>query len=244
MEITKLFEDSLTYPTKDWNKVLKFGVLVFIMGIISILGSTGIILSSLNVGIFLSPINIVAASLSILITAIVLIFITLIISGYNLSVIKNTVNNIDSEIPDFDFAKNFVDGIKVAILWIVYSIIPTIIGLILAFISFGLLSILSLIFWIVFGALFLIAMAILAETGSLAEALNIVNVYKKIEEIKWGDYIVWLLLGMVILMIISIVISFIMFIPLIGIIATILIFIPYANMFGARAIGLIYNESK
>jgi len=244
MELTKLFEDSLSYPTKDWNKVLKYGVIIFIMAIVSILGLAGIILSGLSAGIFLSPVNIVLASLSILITTIVLIFITLIISGYNLSIIKNTINNVNSEIPDLELAKNFVDGLKVTVLYIVYSIIPIIIGLIIICLSFGLLTIVSLIICLAFATLFLIAKAILAETGSLAEALNIVNVYKKIDEIEWGDYLIWLILAMIILMVISIVISFIMFIPLIGIIAIILIIIPYVNMFGSRALGLIYNESK
>ena len=276
MEITKLFEDSLAYPTKDWNKLLKFGALIVIMIIVSILGSFGFALSHLNVDMLMSGVNITLAILSILSTVIVLVIFGLIISGYNLNIIKNTINNVES-VPELNLAKNFVDGFKVVILGIVYSIIPIIMTLIVTYatglfnyiyqlwallvthgsidlayyplvygvdFSFRAIAFVAVIFFIVFGLLFLIAKAILAETGSIAEAVNIVNVFKKIDEIGWGDYIVWLILYMVILIVIFIVTSFIMIIPLIGIIIAILILIPYMNMFEARTLGLIYNESK
>ncbi|MCL2688093.1 MAG: DUF4013 domain-containing protein [Methanobrevibacter sp.] len=277
MEILKLFEDSLAYPMKDWNKLLKFGALILIMSIVSILGPIGFILSHLNVDIMVSGVNSILAVLSILSTAIILIIFGSIISGYNLNITKNTINNVDSKIPELNLAKNFIDGIKVVVLYIIYFIVPIIMALIIAYgtglfhymyqlgiilltqgaidltyypllhgldFSFRLVVAIAPIFFIVFGLLFLIGKAILAETGSLLEASNIVNIFKKIDEIGWGDYIAWLIMAMVILMVIFIFTSFVTIIPLIGIIIAILVLIPYVNMFGARAIGLIYNESK
>lgn len=266
MDIIELFKDSLIYPTKEWDKLLIFGVLLIIMSIFSILEIFGIRLSSY-----------IGGSVLTIISAILAIIISLIIYGYTLSITRKTINNVEGDVPAFDWLNNIVDGLKIVVLRIVYYIIPVIITLIVAYVSgafnymyqlityyltYGSLNsasqallsaagvsfftvfIVAAILFIIFSLLFLAAVAVLAETESIGAAVNMVEVFKKIGEIKWGNYIIWAILYAIILIIIGAVISFISIIPIIGIIIAILILRPYADMFAARSLGLIYNESK
>ena len=52
---------------------------------------------------------------------------SLITLGYGVSVVKNAIIKSD-EIPDFDLQTNIVDGLKMAVISIVYYIIPFVIG--------------------------------------------------------------------------------------------------------------------
>jgi len=284
MEIEKLFKDSFNYPKKDSDKLLMFGALIFVLSIISvlvsiasILGPVGITLNHIGVGSLIGDVDILLITLFILPTAIILIIFALIVSGYQLSITENTINDVDSDIPKLKLVKNITDGLKVAILHIVYFIIPTGITLIVAYViglfnvinqllislvtnssfdtavyslshsftyGFRAIFLIAIILFIVFGLMYLIAKAVLAETGSLSAAVNFVNVLKKIEKISWGNYIVWLVIYLILLVIFFAVINFIVVIPIIGIIIAILVLIPYAKIFEARSLGLIYNESK
>ena len=75
-----------------------------------------------------------------------------------------TLIDNSNEIPDFDFANNFVDGIKVLIIGLVYFIIPIIITLVLLFMfgaigagldkmagSLGIWAVFAVIIFIIFG---------------------------------------------------------------------------------------------
>ncbi|OQD59603.1 hypothetical protein MBBAR_2c00510 [Methanobrevibacter arboriphilus JCM 13429 = DSM 1125] len=266
MEIIELFKDSLTYPTKDWNKLLIFGVLFIIAGIFGLLQALGIALGQY-----------IAANILEIISAIIFIIVGLIIYGYTLSIVRTTVKDTDDPLPDFDWGKNFIDGIKLAILHIVYYIIPVIITLIVAYatgafnyfyqlailsastgsiqtapeslvasagLSFLTVFIIAAILFIIFGLLLLIAKAVLAETESLGAAANFSNVFKKIGKIGWGTYIIWLILFAIILIVIGIITTLINAIPFIGAIIVLLIVKSYTEIFSARTLGLIYNESK
>lgn len=266
MDIVGLFKDSLIYPTKEWDKLLIFGVLFIIMSIFGILELFGLSLR-----------NYIGASVVSIISLILTIIITLIIWGYTLSITRKSINNVDGNVPEFVWVKNIIDGLKVLVLRIVYYIIPVIITVIVAYVtgafrymyqllmyyftygsidsasqallssattSLIIVSIVAVILFTVFTLLFLAAIAVLAETESIGAAVNMVDVFKKIGEINWGNYIIWAILYAIILLIISVVINFIAIIPLIGVIIALLIFRPYADMFAARALGLIYNESK
>lgn len=270
MDIAELFKDSLTYPTKDWNKLLIFGVLIVILSIVDILRTFGIV-----------PIQQQPGGISILavISVILAVALILIVFGYTLSITRKTINNVDGDVPALDLVKNVIDGIKVLILNIVYYIIPVIITFIVALatgalsyiyqmipyymmygsaassampqelvtsasISFLLVFLVGGILFLIFGLLLLVAKAVLAETESLAKAINMVDVFKKIGEISWGNYIIWLILMLILLFVIGFFTGIISIIPFIGIIIALLIIKPYVDMFFARALGLIYNESK
>jgi len=268
MEIVELFKDSLTYPTKDWNKLVIFGVLFVISNIFSILIAFG-----LNLGQY------VGVTILALIAAIFSFVISLFISGYSLSITGKTITNVEGDIPELNLLKNFIDGIKVFVLSIVYFIIPVIVASLVAFatgafnaitqmvpyiytygsgaasqmpqellttIGFSFMSVFFIggIFFLIFGLLYQIAYAVLAETESLATAINMVDVFKKIGEIGWGNYIIWIIVFILLSFVIALVNGIAGMIPFIGFIIGLLIISPYTSMFGARALGLIYNESK
>lgn len=128
MNIAEIFKDSLIYPTKDLGKLVALGALMVILVVLGILTSFTIIMGQSIASIILSVITIIA-----------IIIIGLIYNGYSLSIIKETIENrqisenIDN-LPDFNWVKNIIDGIKVLILKIIYMIIPLIVTIILAYV--------------------------------------------------------------------------------------------------------------
>jgi hypothetical protein len=265
MEVINLFKEALTYPTKDLNKVLLLGVLFVITGLVSILQVFGLSLGNNS-----------TASIITTIFGIISIIVTLFIYGYGLNITRKTIA-LEAEIPDFNWAKDIVDGIKLLILEIVYYIIPVIVTLIVAYVtgafnyliqimsysmlygstnaipesvlvgaatSFLIVFFIGAILFIIFTLLVLIAIGKLAETGSLGAAINMKDVFNKIGEIGWGNYIVWIVVYVLILFVIGIILGIIQLIPFIGIIIGLLLISPYIQMFSSRALGLIYNESK
>jgi len=283
MEVIELFKDSLKYPIKDWNKLLIFGVLFLIAGIYSVLQSISQFISfNTMVLMVLGIITIVFTLLSII--------IYLIISGYSLSITRKTIA-LEEEIPEFEWVKNIIDGLKVFVLDIVYYIIPFIVTFIVAYLtgafnyliqivnyvithgptatipqtllldaltSFTIVILIGAILFIIFYLLANIAVARLAENDSLVAAINMKDTIHKIGEIGWGNYIIWLIVFIVIFVVIGIILgivlgllSFIMGMIAGIVIASIIISIiaqliisPYLTMFSARALGLLYNESK
>ena len=117
MQFGEIFSDSLKYPLSDYAKWLIVGVIVLICGLDRVLIQFGIFNSTLN-----------------LILHIVSLLASILLLGYGLSVIKNGIE-LNEGLPDFDWTKNFVDGIKYAIVTFVYYIIPAIITTIVAFIT-------------------------------------------------------------------------------------------------------------
>ncbi|MGL4669959.1 MAG: DUF4013 domain-containing protein [Methanobacteriaceae archaeon] len=114
MELGKIFKDAFKYPTSNWKMVLIIGVLYVVSNIASILHlGTGVL------GI---------------IFAIVSLVLVLFISGYGINVIKESINK-NSEIPAFAPTDNFITGIKVLVVSLIYYIIPTIVTILLAFVT-------------------------------------------------------------------------------------------------------------
>ncbi|MDR0900139.1 MAG: DUF4013 domain-containing protein, partial [Methanobrevibacter sp.] len=111
--------------------------------------------------------------------------------------------------------------------------------------SFLEVAIVGTVLYVIFSILLLVARAKLAETGSLGEAINIVDVFNKIGEIGWGNFIRWLIIYAIIVCLISIVFAAVFtLVPIIGIILAMLVISPFADIFASRALGLIYNEAK
>lgn len=121
MDVIELFKNALYYPTKDLNKLLILGVFFIIMGIFNILQVFGI-----------SAVNYIGADIVLIISSVLTIVIGLIINGYGLSITKETIFNSE-ELPEFNWGKNIVDGLKIVILYIVYYIIPFLITIILGY---------------------------------------------------------------------------------------------------------------
>ncbi|RBQ22390.1 hypothetical protein ALNOE001_21370 [Candidatus Methanobinarius endosymbioticus] len=266
MEIVELFKDALTYPIKEWNKLLLFGVLFVVMSIFSILQVFGLALT-----------NYAAVGIVGIISFVVTFVFTMLIFGYILSIIRKTINNVSGDVPKIDLATNFVDGLKVLVLYIVYYIIPVVITLIVAYATGAfnylyqfmmivantgsvnavpqalmanaganllIVAVIAMILYIIFTLLLWIATVVLAETDSLGAAVHMGNVFKKIGEISWVNYIIWAIILAIITFIIGFVSDLILYIPFLGFILSLLIISPFLEMFKTRALGLIYNESK
>ena len=114
MNLREIITDAIKYPISDTRKFLIFCALIILMSLSTVLPSYG--LKDGTLAIILS-----------LVTFIVL-FVVL---GYSMEIIKGGIEG-DETLPDFDYVKQFVIGIKAMILEIIYFIIPAVFVIIVA----------------------------------------------------------------------------------------------------------------
>lgn len=114
MQLGDIFSDALKYPLSNYNNWLMVGVLWLICGLAGILAQFGF-----------------RAGILSMILGILGMLVMIVLLGYSLTVMKNGIES-NPEIPDFDWSKNFVDGIKYVVVTFVYYIIPAIITTIIA----------------------------------------------------------------------------------------------------------------
>ncbi|RBQ22389.1 hypothetical protein ALNOE001_21360 [Candidatus Methanobinarius endosymbioticus] len=283
MNIKEMFHDSLSYPIKDIDKLLTLGVLFFFDAILSLLPSITVALNQT-----------IATQILYFLSNIVGIIIMIIAGGYLLSIIKNTIQNNNSinkdsvedktspknekshEIPSIKITKNLFNGIKIAIVSILYYTISMILTIILAYLNGTVNFILRLVYsymyfgpeitansllyfdtgnilitliignilFLITSLILVIALARLADTGSVKSALSIKKVFSDISKIKLLNYISYSIIFVLILVIISIIAGSIVVIPFIGIIILFLLIMPFIIMFFGRTLGLIYKKSK
>ena len=116
--LVDLFKEALVYPTKDYKALVIFGVLFLVASLSSVLASWNIELNGTIIAIL----------------GLVSILLYFVEEGYILSVIKETIN-LNDEIPALDIVANFIDGLKLLVVQIVYYIIPAIITLIIGWLT-------------------------------------------------------------------------------------------------------------
>lgn len=114
MGASDAIKEALHYPLIDYKKWLMFALVFLVLGILTTIGEYYPSIAS--------------------IMGIIVCIISIFLLGFGVSVIAKTIEGSE-EIPEFDIAKNFVDGIKAVILYIIYYIIPLIITLIVAAVS-------------------------------------------------------------------------------------------------------------
>jgi hypothetical protein len=114
MKLREIITDAIKYPISDSRKFLIFCVLIVLMSLSTILPSYGL-----------------KDSTSTIVLSLVSLVVSFIVLGYSVDVIKGGVEGAET-LPDFDYVKNFVIGIKAMILEIIYFIIPLIIVLVVA----------------------------------------------------------------------------------------------------------------
>lgn len=114
MNLREIIMDAIKYPISDTRKFLIFCALIILMSLSTVLPSYGV----------------KNGTLSIILTLVTLV-VSFIVLGYSIDVIKGGTEGEDT-LPDFDYVKNFVIGIKAMILEIIYFIIPLIIVIIVA----------------------------------------------------------------------------------------------------------------
>lgn len=110
------------------------------------------------------------------------------------------------------------------------------------FLSISILTVIGFLLYVFFGFLGEIASARFAETGSLAQALNIPAIVSKISSIGWGTYIFYTVLVLIILIVLSMLAGLVVLIPYVGAILETFIVESFMFIFAARALGSIYLE--
>ena len=114
MNLREIIMDAIKFPISDTRKFLIFCALIIIMSLSTVLPSYGVKDNTLS-----------------LILTLVTLIVAIIVLGYCVEVIKSGTDG-DDTLPDFDYVKQFVNGIKALILDIIYFIIPAIITIIVA----------------------------------------------------------------------------------------------------------------
>ncbi len=114
MNLREIIMDAIKYPISDTRKFLIFCVLIILMSLSTILPSYGVENDTLSI-----------------ILSLVTLVVSFIVLGYSVDVVKGGTEG-ENTLPDFDYVKQFVIGIKAMILEIIYFIIPIIIVIIVA----------------------------------------------------------------------------------------------------------------
>ena len=194
----------------------------------------------------------------------ILLIIPFMAPGYAFQIYKGT-----KPAPEInDWVANFINGIKLFIVGLLYAIPIIIVGVIfllplifaalsqnisalVAGIGSALLGLLICIILTIIVAIILpIALIRFARTESFREAFNVGEIFAKIGNIGWGSYIIaWivLIIGMFIFVIIVGIIAFIlMFIPILGWILLIileLLLMPAIAIFVARYWTQVFDSA-
>ena len=272
--ITDCVVEGLKYPFNDIKKFLGFGVLFALLSALS----TYIGIKSFD--IFRTSVHIaektnttashipfsqlpagdiyIVAGLSLL-SLIVFLFIW----GYQYDVVKFSIDK-KSDLPGFaDILGMLIRGVKYFIVTLAYSIIPVIVfvaGMTLgdssAFIAVSLISMLLFI-----AAYFIMIMALnnMIAHDSLKKAFDFSEITGNISNLGWGKYIGIMLFTIIVMMIISVAVSFVMSFITVGFAAVInnqavvisfviaiiqgLFIDSYMSLFFNSVCGSIYRES-
>ena len=114
MNLREVITDAIKFPISDIRKFLIFCILIILMSLSTVLPSYGLKNDTLSI-----------------ILSLVTLIVTFVVLGYSIDVIKSGTDG-DDTLPDFDYVKQFVLGIKALILDIIYFIIPAVITIIVA----------------------------------------------------------------------------------------------------------------
>lgn len=237
MGIGDILSKSISYPFSDLTKFLIIGIGVIIVDLDTVFGE-----------LFGTE------SFMVILGFIIAVLFSIVMLGYSINVIKKGIDN-SNEIPDFDFANNFVDGIKVLIIGLVYFIIPIIITLVLLFMfgaigagldkmagSLGIWAVFAVIIFIIFGIFAIIAEARFAISRSIGDALSIGEVFADVKRIGILNIILFLIVVSILLIVLALILSVVAIIPVIGIVIVDLILGGFALLFVNYGVGLIYSE--
>lgn len=238
MSLGEILSDAIRYPFSDITKFLIVGILALLAGITSVLYPTGS-----------------DGSVIFILLAIISLVFAFIISGYGVAVIRNTIKNSD-EIPGIDPVANIIDGIKVAIIGIVYYIIPLILVVIISFVL-GLIgaglnqvsavviiaSIIGIILFVLFSIFEIVAVARFADKGELGAALSIGEVIEDAKRVGILNIILFTIVAVILILILLLIAGVLALIPIIGIIVGVIILGGFMILFYNRGIGLLYASA-
>ena len=251
MDVGAIVSDAIKYPISDWKKIIMLGIIIVISSISSLAIAAGTTNGAVIMGL-----------------GIIGFLVGLLVSGYILRIIKASLTGV-SEIPDFDsWLDMFIDGIKVLIVGIVYSI-PAILIIVISvaatavslgtselsnpsaavglLMGAGIGGIIAFLYLLIIIPIIAMAIANMAYNDSIGAAFQFSEILNKIGSIGWGNLIIWYIVMIVLYFVMAIIggiISGILGIisPIIGSVVLFLFIMPYIYMFVARSVGLEYNS--
>ena len=241
MDVGKIISSSFKYPFRNIKKL----PILFILFILAAIIPIGMVMDNRYVTIF----GLIAFFIFILI-----------VPGYLFSIVNIGVNE-SSVMPSLSFTRNIYDTLRLLVLRIVYMIVPALLFFILVFIvgmpgvdmlrdlnvpgfllTWGLIFLIVIITYILFEVLLFFAKARLAYLNSLSEALKIHKVIGDIKKIGVVNIIKWLLFMVILIIVASVISSWVMLIPYVGFLIYICIVIPTLESIGNYSLGLLYSN--
>ena len=273
--ITDCVVEGLKYPFNDIKKLLSFGVLCALISVVStfigvksldIFRATVHIAEKTNCTVSHIPLSQLPVGDVYLVAGLIIVafIISLLIMGYQYDIIKFSIDKKE-DLPGFgDILSMFVNGIKYCIVILAYNIIPILVlvgGAALAGESsiFPIVLLISMLLFIIAYFLLLMALNNMIAHDSLKKAFDFGEIFDNISNLGWGKYVGIILFTLIVMMIISVAVSFILsFITVlfaaiinnqafvISIVIAIIegLFIDsYMGLFFNRVCGSIYRES-
>ncbi len=250
MDIGDVVTDALKYPLSDWTKILILGIILVIAGISNISRTF------------------IADNTLISVLGIIGLIVGLLGYGYFFRIIESSLSGI-SELPSFDdLVTMFIDGIKVAIVGIIYAIPAIILILIFAasiilslisnpsavdvglLIGAGVGIILAMLYMFVITPIIAIAIANMAYNDSeFGAAFRFSEIFDKIGSIGWGNIIIWYIVTLIVYIVLATIGGIIaglfsLIHPAVTLILMSLIVTPYLQMYIARSIASVYNSQE
>ncbi|WP_407415922.1 DUF4013 domain-containing protein [Methanobrevibacter sp.] len=237
MGLGDIFSKSFSYPFSDLTKYLMVGLGMIICDLDASLGE-----------IFGQD------SFIVIIAFIIAVLFSFVVAGYTVNVTKRGIDN-SKEIPGFDFKNNFIDGLKLFVVFLFYFIIPIIITLVLLFMfgvigagfghivgSLGIWAVFALIIFIVFGILGVVAQSRYAISHSIGYAINIGEVVEDVKRIGILKIILFLIVEHILLIVYVLILGVVTVVPAIGTMITDVILGGFLILSINYGVGLLYSK--
>jgi hypothetical protein len=241
MDLDAIVNDALKYPYQTLERVLVLGAVPLGAMIIALV----ILLALAFTG---SEAALAAGGM----VGFMLLFLSgFFVAGYYLRVMQSTLKG-EEGLPDFSRpGELLLNGLKLLLVQVVYLLIPLLILVLCAWLIYSapvqfillaimLSGILVLFIMLLFGLFLALATAHLAATGSIREALRFGMIQEMISTIGWGDYLLWYLLMLVLIMVAVVLMAFLSIIPLLGTFIGWILIQPYLVILVARSVALAY----
>ena len=237
MGLGDILSKSFSYPLSDLTKYLIVGI--------------GIIICDLDasLGEILGPNHFI-----VIIAFIIAVLFSFVMAGYSVNVTKRGIDN-SNDIPSFDFKDNFIDGLKLFVVFVVYFIIPTIITIALLIVfgligtgfrqvlgSLGIWAVLAVIIFIIFGIFAIIAQARYSISRSIGDAINIGEVVEDVKRIGILKIILFVIVESILLIVYALILGVVTVVPTIGTMIADVIFGGFLVLFINYGVGLLYSE--
>ena len=238
MNLGEIIKDAFVYPFHNIKALLIY-VILGIIGAILAGASVLSIATALTTG-GITSVALTGASIAGVVVFVLIMFLT---SGYTLDIIKYGIERRDDG-PGIEIGRQISNAVKLIVVDIVYYIIPIIITFVLGiFLRDWLMTVISMILFIIFSLANFMAKCRLAKSDSLGESLAVGEAIGDISRVGFGKLIATFIVIAVILIIFSAIISWVMGVQ--AVVGSILlgIFSVYYLFFYNRAIGLLYSNA-